>query len=169
MAIIEQKMRTKCSRLCAYFQALTAIKKKKTTNDFHRLSPFVGMRRLERPTPTSRTQCATNCATFRTPINFERNMGFEPTTLGLGSQCSTTELISQFSCHRHAQKRVCALLCKFNCNANIRHIRGFSRKKQEFFKISSLFCLFICGNKKKALHLHSQKPRCHSSVGRAKD
>ena len=26
---------------------------------------FVGMRRLERPTPTSRTQCATNCATFR--------------------------------------------------------------------------------------------------------
>ena len=30
-------------------------KKEKTTNDFHRLSPFVGMRRLERPTPTSRT------------------------------------------------------------------------------------------------------------------
>ena len=25
----------------------------------------------------------------------ERNMGFEPTTLGLGSQCSTTELISR--------------------------------------------------------------------------
>ena len=26
---------------------------------------FVGKRRLERPTPTSRTWCAANCATFR--------------------------------------------------------------------------------------------------------
>ena len=30
-------------------------KKEKTTNEYFRLSPFVGMRRLERPTPTSRT------------------------------------------------------------------------------------------------------------------
>ena len=36
-----KKTRTKCSRLCACFQALTAIKKKKTTNDFHRLSRFL--------------------------------------------------------------------------------------------------------------------------------
>ena len=31
------------------------VKKEKTTNDFARLSFSVGMRRLERPTPTSRT------------------------------------------------------------------------------------------------------------------
>ena len=29
--------------------------KQKATDDFSHLSPFVGMRRLERPTPTSRT------------------------------------------------------------------------------------------------------------------
>ena len=32
-------------------------------------------------------------------------MGFEPTTLGLGSQCSTTELISQKSTTRFTKKR----------------------------------------------------------------
>ena len=55
MAIIEQKMRTKYSGLCAYFQAITKKEKQKATDDFSHLSPFVGMRRLERPTPTSRT------------------------------------------------------------------------------------------------------------------
>ena len=37
------------------FSSAYGNKKEKTTNDFHRLSPCVGMRRLERPTPTSRT------------------------------------------------------------------------------------------------------------------
>ena len=37
------------------FSGIYSGKKEKTTNDFHRLSPSVGMRRLERPTPTSRT------------------------------------------------------------------------------------------------------------------
>ena len=96
-------------------------------------------------------------------------MGFEPTTLGLGSQCSTTELISQYPCNLFILFFDSTTSYKLNCTANITHIRGFSRKKQEFFKISSLFCLFICGSQKNALHLHSQKPRCHSSVGRAKD
>ena len=50
------------------FRRFTAVcegEKEKATTDFARLSPSVGMRRLERPTPTSRTSCATNCATFR--------------------------------------------------------------------------------------------------------
>ena len=37
------------------FSGIYGGKKEKATNDFHRLSPCVGMRRLERPTPTSRT------------------------------------------------------------------------------------------------------------------
>lgn len=40
------------------FRRFTAVcegEKEKATTDFARLSPSVGMRRLERPTPTSRT------------------------------------------------------------------------------------------------------------------
>ena len=33
----------------------TTNKKKKAKHDYFRIPPFVGMRRLERPTPTSRT------------------------------------------------------------------------------------------------------------------
>ena len=39
--IIEQKMRTRHSRLCAYFQAITATEKKKATTENARLSPCV--------------------------------------------------------------------------------------------------------------------------------
>ena len=42
-------------KIMRLFSSTYSDKKEKTTNDFHRLSPFVGMRRLERPTPTSRT------------------------------------------------------------------------------------------------------------------
>ena len=41
-----------------YIDPFTAVcegEKEKATTDFARLSPSVGMRRLERPTPTSRT------------------------------------------------------------------------------------------------------------------
>ena len=40
------------------FRRFTAVcegEKEKATTDFARVSPSVGMRRLERPTPTSRT------------------------------------------------------------------------------------------------------------------
>ncbi len=37
------------------FTAVCEGEKEKATTDFARLSPSVGMRRLERPTPTSRT------------------------------------------------------------------------------------------------------------------
>ena len=52
-------------RIFRRFTAVCKGGKEKATSNFHCLSPSVGMRRLERPTPTSRTQCATNCATFR--------------------------------------------------------------------------------------------------------
>ena len=42
-------------KIMRLFSSTYSDKKEKTTNDFHRLSPCVGMRRLERPTPTSRT------------------------------------------------------------------------------------------------------------------
>ena len=42
-------------KIMRLFSSTYSDKKEKATNDFHRLSPCVGMRRLERPTPTSRT------------------------------------------------------------------------------------------------------------------
>ena len=42
-------------KIMRLFSSIYSDKKEKPTNDFHRLSPCVGMRRLERPTPTSRT------------------------------------------------------------------------------------------------------------------
>ena len=40
-------------------------KKERSDNEIAPLSHLVEERRLERPTPTSRTWCATNCATPR--------------------------------------------------------------------------------------------------------
>ena len=46
-------------KIMRLFSSTYSDKKEKATNDFHRLSRYllqgVGMRRLERPTPTSRT------------------------------------------------------------------------------------------------------------------
>ena len=42
-------------RIFRRFTAVCEGEKEKATTDFTRLSPSVGMRRLERPTPTSRT------------------------------------------------------------------------------------------------------------------
>ena len=44
-------------------------KKERSDNEISPLSPLVEKRRLERPTPTSRTWCATNCATSRRAIS----------------------------------------------------------------------------------------------------
>ena len=50
---------------CPVFVLALSLKKQKATEVQWLILYSVGMRRLERPTPTSRTQCATNCATFR--------------------------------------------------------------------------------------------------------
>ena len=42
-------------KIMRLFSSNYSDKKEKTTNENARLSPCVGMRRLERPTPTSRT------------------------------------------------------------------------------------------------------------------
>lgn len=45
-------------------------KKERSDNEIYPLSHLVEERRLERPTPTSRTWCATNCATPRNPQRY---------------------------------------------------------------------------------------------------
>ena len=67
--------------------------KKQQVNDH--LLLYVGMRRLERPTPTSRTQCATNCATSR------------QNALSLKSDCKVTIFYWNKKIFEEKYKKIC--------------------------------------------------------------
>ncbi len=66
---VEESFRTlKINRVFDVIHSLTDNyndKKERSDNEISPLSHLVEERRLERPTPTSRTWCATNCATPR--------------------------------------------------------------------------------------------------------
>ena len=63
--IIEQKKQILYLKPLTEYQTIMQYKNTKSDSGLSPESPLVEKRRLERPTPTSRTWCATNCATSR--------------------------------------------------------------------------------------------------------